>query len=81
MPITRSNRLNDWFKLKLMRKATFARRVGVTSSYVTQLCREDGYIPWPSRDVAYRIAVVTHGAVTPNDLAGYEPPGQMIPGE
>lgn len=52
-----------------MSVAEFADRVGVTPSYVSQLTSDDP--PWPSRDVARKIALVTSGVVTPNDLAGF----------
>jgi transcriptional regulator with XRE-family HTH domain len=65
------NRLRSWLmkKPRPMSVAEFAELVGVTPSYVSQLTSDDP--PWPSRDVARRIALVTKGAVTPNDLAGY----------
>ena len=55
-----------------MTKARFAALLGVTTSYVSQLTSDAP--PWPGRDLAQRIGIVTEGAVTPNDLAGYPPP-------
>ena len=52
-----------------MSRYRFAKEVGVTPSYVTRLCKDDP--PWPSRELARKIGVVTSGYVTPNDLAGY----------
>jgi 3,4-dihydroxy 2-butanone 4-phosphate synthase/GTP cyclohydrolase II len=54
-----------------MKKIEFADKLGVTPSYVTQLCRVD--YPWVSRDKALLIAEITKGEVTPNDLCGYDP--------
>ncbi|MER8619204.1 helix-turn-helix domain-containing protein [Mesorhizobium sp. M1409] len=54
-----------------MTKRAFAEAVGITSSYVSQLTRDTP--PWPGRELAMRIAEVTEGYVTPNDLAGYQP--------
>lgn len=69
----RPNALRDWFDVrpKIMSKLRFAQLVGVSPSFVSQLTSDTP--PWPSRDIAQRIAVVTEGAVTPNDLAGYPP--------
>ena len=66
-----SNKLADWLHAdpKPMTKAAFADAIGVTAGYVSQLCGDTP--PWPGRDLAKRIAEVTEGAVTPNDLAGY----------
>jgi transcriptional regulator with XRE-family HTH domain len=66
------NRLRSWLmkKPRPMTVAEFAELVGVTPSYVSQLTSDDP--PWPSREVARKIALVTNGVVTPNDLAGYK---------
>lgn len=56
-----------------MSKALFARLIGVTTGYVTMLVADNP--PYPKRAIAVRIAIVTEGAVTPNDLAGYPPGG------
>lgn len=53
-----------------MTKRDFALKVGVTPSYVSQLTRDNP--PWPGRDVAQKIAAITGGFVTPNDLAGID---------
>lgn len=55
-----------------MTKYRFAELIGVTPAYVSWLVADDA--PWPGRTIAQRIGIVTEGAVTPNDLAGY-PPG------
>lgn len=70
-----SNKLAAWLEAdpKPMTKSAFASEIGVTPGYVSQLCGESP--PWPGREVAKRIAEVTAGAVTPNDLAGY--PGEV----
>ncbi|RWP05082.1 hypothetical protein [Mesorhizobium sp.] len=54
-----------------MTKTAFAELVGVSPSYVSQLTRDSP--PWPGRELAVRIGVITNGYVTPNDLAGYPP--------
>lgn len=66
-----ANKLADWLNAnpKPMTKSAFAAAIEVTPGYVSQLCSEDP--PWPGREVARRIADVTDGVVTPNDLAGY----------
>lgn len=70
------NALRAWLKRKPKRMSIvdFAKMVGVTPGYVSQLISKEP--PWPSRDVARRIALVTGGEVTPNDLAGWYPPGE-----
>lgn len=67
------NKLKTWFAKRPMSKRAFAKMIGVTPSYISQLCR-DHNPPWPKRDVARRIGIATEGEVTPNDLAGYPPP-------
>jgi transcriptional regulator with XRE-family HTH domain len=75
----RQNKLRMWFQLdpQPMSKAAFAEAIGVTASYVSQLCRDTP--PWPGRAVARRIAEVTNGYVRPDDWAGYE--GACSPGD
>ena len=65
------NKLAAWLNAdpKPMTKSAFAEQIGVTPGYVSQLCGEDP--PWPGREVARRIADVTNGVVTPNELAGF----------
>lgn len=67
------NKLASWLdrRPKPMTKDAFAKAIGVSPSYVSQLTKDDP--PWPGREVARAIAIVTKGAVTPNDLAGYRP--------
>lgn len=67
------NKLRDWLEgtPKPMSKIKFAREVGCSPAYVSQLIAD--CMPWPSREIAAAIGVVTKGAVTPNDLAGYPP--------
>jgi DNA-binding transcriptional regulator YdaS (Cro superfamily) len=67
------NALRVWLETEPvpMQKKRFAELVGVTASYVTQLISDNP--PWPGRLIAQRIAIVTEGVVTPNDLAGYPP--------
>jgi hypothetical protein len=67
------NVLRAWFDQKPppMKKVRFAQLLGVTTAYVSQLVGDTP--PWPGRDLAQRIGIITEGAVTPNDLAGYPP--------
>jgi len=72
-PRTQPNALRDWLEAvpPPMTKIEFAKRIGVSASLVSMLIADNA--PWPSREVVRRIGVVTRGAVTPNDLAGYPP--------
>lgn len=73
-PRSKPNKLREWLegKPKPMRKIEFAAAVGCSPAYVSQLIADTQ--PWPNRDIARSIGVVTKGKVTPNDLAGYPPP-------
>jgi DNA-binding transcriptional regulator YdaS (Cro superfamily) len=57
--------LKDWLDREKMKRTHFAERIGVSSSYVTQIC--DGTL-WPGREIVGRIAEVTGGEVTANDF-------------
>ena len=72
-PRTAPNALRDWLEAvpQPMTKIEFAKQIGVSPSFVSMLLADGA--PWPSREVVRRIGVVTRGAVTPNDLAGYPP--------
>ncbi len=59
-------KLADWLMRNGVKRADFARRIGVSPGAVTQICREDG--AWVSRETAQRIRAQTRGAVTPNDF-------------
>ncbi len=59
-------KLADWLVRAGVKRADFARRIGVSPGAVTQFCRGDG--AWVSRDTAQRILAETRGAVTPNDF-------------
>src|SRR5208282_3435107 len=61
-------KLAEWLTRSGVKRADFARRIGVSPGAVTQMCREDG--AWASRETAQRIFVETRGAVTPNDFLG-----------
>ena len=67
------NALRDWLERtpRPMSKQRFAELLGCTAAYVSMLLADDA--PWPGRDIALRIGIVTEGEVTPNDLAGYPP--------
>jgi len=58
-------KLIEWLKATNTRRNAFAREIGVSPSYVTQLCA--GTI-WPGRDVIARIRDATGGEVTANDF-------------
>ena len=68
------NPLRDWLEQEdaPMSKRHFAHLLNVTPSYVSMLLADNP--PWPNRTTVRLIGMVTCGAVTPNDLAGY-PPG------
>lgn len=70
---TQPNALRDWLEQKPrpMTKLRFAELIGCSSAYVSMLLADNA--PYPSREIARRIGVVTEGEVTPNDLAGYPP--------
>lgn len=65
------NKLRDWLETppRPMSKIRFAELVGVTPSYISMLLADNA--PWPGREVARRIAEVSGGAITPNDLANW----------
>lgn len=69
MPMT--NKLDAWLNAypKPMKKVEFAEKLGVKPSYVTYLCKLP--YPWVTRERALKIAEITNGQVTPNDLSGY----------
>ena len=72
-PRRQPNALREWLERRPrpMKKIEFAKRIGCSNAYLSQLIADDG--PWPGREIARRIGEVTGGAVTPNDLAGYTP--------
>src|ERR1700730_3311781 len=61
-------KLEDWLRNKGMKRADFARSIGVSPGAVTQFCNQDG--AWISRETATMILRETKGAVTPNDFLG-----------
>lgn len=73
LPRTQPNVLRSWLEQEPvpMTKKRFAQLIGVSQSYVSMLLADGA--PWPNKDIVRRIGVVTEGAVTPNDLAGYPP--------
>lgn len=66
-----ANKLAQWLNAdpKPMSKVAFAAAIDVSPGYVSQLCGDNP--PWPGREKSRLIGIVTGGAVTPNDLAGY----------
>jgi 3,4-dihydroxy 2-butanone 4-phosphate synthase / GTP cyclohydrolase II len=68
-------KLSDWLTRHNVRRADFARRIGVSPGAVTQICKDGG--AWVSRETAELIVKETRGAVTPNDfLSVYAPANQ-----
>ena len=59
-------RLSDWLIRRNVKRADFARRIGVSPGAITQICRDEG--AWVSRETAELIVKETRGAVTPNDF-------------
>lgn len=57
--------LIDWLRREGIRRADFARNIGVSPAWVTLLCDGRG---WPSRAVAERIANATKDEVTAADF-------------
>lgn len=70
-PRVKPNPLRKWFSKKPqpMNLKEFAEKLGVTPSYVSQLCSDSP--PWPKRHITVKIGILTRGAVTPNVLAGF----------
>ena len=66
-------KLSDWLRRNGVKRADFARRIGVSPGAVTLICREGR--AWLSRETAERIVAETAGAVTPNDFLLAPPKG------
>lgn len=65
--VSTSNRLRDYLAQPgSPSRSEFARRIGMSHSYVSQLCGDAS--PWPSRETMRRIVEETKGAVTANDF-------------
>lgn len=58
-------RLEAWLDLKNIRKAEFARRIGVAAPTITRIIAGSQNIPLSVQDAIKR---ETNGAVTPDDL-------------
>lgn len=58
-------KLADYLETIGKKRGDFAREIGVTPGWVTQLCDGSG---WPSQNVAERISSATGGMVTANDF-------------
>jgi len=58
-------KLDDWLRATGTRRNAFAAAIGVTPSYVSQLCA--GTL-WPGRDIMTRIRTATNGAVSADDF-------------
>jgi 3,4-dihydroxy 2-butanone 4-phosphate synthase/GTP cyclohydrolase II len=57
--------LRDWLRRERVKRIDFAKRVGISPSYLTDLCSG---VAWPGRDVADRVMQETGGEVTPVDF-------------
>jgi len=70
-PRVKPNPLRRWLHSEPppMTIREFAKKIGTTSSYISQLTSDSP--PWPKRHIARRIGIVTEGEVMPNDLAGF----------
>jgi 3,4-dihydroxy 2-butanone 4-phosphate synthase / GTP cyclohydrolase II len=64
-------KLTAWLEKNKVKRADFARAIGVSPGAVTQFCNQDR--PWISRETATLIFKETKGAVTPNDFLGLAP--------
>ena len=58
-------KLANWLKQNKIKRVDFARRIGVSPSYITWLCRNAA---WPSRPVVLRIMSETGNAVQADDF-------------
>lgn len=58
-------KLADYLAKHSIKRTDFADLIGVSQSYITQLCQDR---IWPGRDIIGRIAAETNGAVTANDF-------------
>lgn len=66
--MARQNKLREWFdRNPTTKKVDFAQEIGVTPSYVSQLCTDSP--PLVGLDIAVKIGAATNGEVTPDDLA------------
>jgi 3,4-dihydroxy 2-butanone 4-phosphate synthase/GTP cyclohydrolase II len=66
-------KLSDWLEANRVKRAEFARSIGVSPGAVTQFCNQQG--AWISRETAKMILRETGGAVTPNDFLGLSDDG------
>lgn len=62
-------RLADYLAKHSIKRTDFAGLIGVSQSYITQLCQDQ---IWPGRDIIGRIAKETGGEVTANDFMAAE---------
>ena len=70
-------KLANWLDERGVKRADFARRIGVSPGAVTLMCREDG--AWVSRETAERVLTETQGSVTPNDFLGLKSDAMRTP--
>lgn len=61
--------LSEWLRLTKTRRSKFARQIGASPGYVTQICSG---ACWPGREMASAIYRETEGQVRPEDF--FRPP-------
>ncbi len=59
-------RLAEWIKASGITRTKVAEAIGVSPSYVTNLCSDEPN--WPGRDIILKLDTLTDGAVTANDF-------------
>ena len=59
-------KLADWIAAKRLKRKDVASALGVTPSYITNLCSEEAN--WPSREVMVRLGELTSGKVSASDF-------------
>ena len=62
--------LRDWLHRERLKRIDFAARIGISPSYLTDLCNG---VAWPGREVAENILRETDGEVSPVDFFGRAP--------
>ena len=63
-------KLADYLSQNDIKRFKFAELIGVSQSYVTQLCQ--GHV-WPGREIVQRIMDATDGMVRANDFVEIPP--------
>lgn len=58
-------KLSEWLKAQRKTQVEFANEIGVSQSYVAELC---GGSKWPGREIVGRIRDATGGSVSADDF-------------